>query len=243
MMSSLRGRIGRWMTSKLGLPSVDDYTERLIARDEIKVAVDIGCGVSSALTRFRPGITTIGLDAHTVETAKQNGVHNHYIVADVIKLSADQILERVAEVTGARQVDIVTVYGVIEHLPKWEGWKLLEKCEQLSQKYILLETPNGFVEQGPEFGNQYQRHLSGWFPHDFIGLGYAVYGTSGTKYMRGYMGEPRVRFPGAATFDLLVVSRLLRTTTHPHHAFNIVAVKDLRGVPARYKSHSDPKRR
>jgi hypothetical protein len=229
------------------LPTVDDYTERPIRTDEIAVAIDIGCGVYSALTWFRPRITTIGIDAHTVETAKQVCVHDHYIVADVIKLSAehvlDRVLDRVAEATGARKVDLVTVYGVIEHLPKWEGWNLVQKREQLSQKYILLETPGGFVEQGPEFGNVFQRHLSGWFPHDFIGLGYDVYGTSGTKYMRGYMGGPRIRFPGAATFDLLVLRRLLRAHAHPRHAFNIVAVKDRRGVPARYESHSDPRRR
>jgi len=242
-MSSLRGRIGLWLSANLGLPSVDDYTRRIIEKGDCEVAVDIGCGVSSPLTKFRPRIRTIGLDAHTVDVARKNGVHDEYVVADIARMSADEILTRVGEVAGTRKIDLITLYGVIEHLPKWEGWKLLEKCELLTSKYILLETPNGFVEQGPEFGNQYQRHLSGWFPSDFIGLGYEVHGTSGTRYVRGYMGEPRLRLPGLAAFDMLVLSRLLLSNRLPQHAFNIVAVKDLRGVPARYASHDDPTRR
>jgi len=242
-MSSLRGRIGSWMSATIGLPSVDDYTRKLIKTGECKVAIDIGCGVSSSLTRFRPQLRTIGLDAHTVEVARQANVHDFYVTADVIKMSTEEILDRVEKVAGTREIDLVTVYGVIEHLPKWEGWKLLEKCEQLTGKYILLETPNGFVAQGPEFGNPYQRHLSGWYAEDFRGLGYSVFGTSGTKYIRGYMGEPRMRLPGLATFDMLVLSRLLLSNRFPAHAFNVVAIKDRRGVPARYKSHGDPTRR
>lgn len=241
-MSTVRGRIGSWMAENLGLPSAADYTEKLINSGECKVAVDIGCGVSSLLTRFRPGVKTIGIDAHTVEVARARGVHDYYVVADVIKMSAEEILDRVNEVAGTRQIDLVTFYGVIEHLPKHEGWKLLEKCEQLTSRYILLETPTGFVAQGPEFGNEYQRHLSGWYPDELRGLGYKVYGTTGTRYLRGYMGEPRIGFPGARIFDSLVLSRVLFSKRFPQHAFNFVAIKDRRGVPARYKSHEDPDR-
>jgi hypothetical protein len=231
------------MADKMGLPTADDYTEKLINTGEIKVAVDLGCGVSSLLTRFRPGVKTIGIDAHTVEVARARNVHDFYVVADIIKTSADEILDRVEQVAGTRQIDLVTFYGVIEHLPKHDGWKLLEKVEQLTSRYILLETPTGFVAQGPEFGNPYQKHLSGWYPDELRALGYDVYGTSGTRYLRGYMGEPRIRFPGVAIFDSLVLSRVLLSKRFPQHAFNFVAIKDLRGVPARYKSHEDPNRR
>jgi hypothetical protein len=241
-MSTLRGRIGSWLGDKLGLPTAADYTEKLINTGECKLAVDIGCGVSSLLTRFRPGVKTVGIDAHTVEVARARGVHDYYVVADIIKLSAAEILDRVNEVAGTRQIDLITFYGVIEHLPKHEGWKLLEKCEQLTNKYILLETPTGFVPQGPEYGNEFQKHLSGWYPDELRGLGYDVYGTTGTRYLRGYMGEPRIKFPGARTVDSLFLARVLFAKQFPQHAFNFVAIKDRRGVPARYESYDDPNR-
>jgi hypothetical protein len=234
---SLKAKIGRFVRQRFGADTVLDFTGQLIAKHNIKVALDIGCGVSSPLTQFRPQVRTIGLDAHTVEVAKRNDVHDRYIVADVIGMSVAQIRELLWEAAQTDRVDLVTLYGVIEHFPKREGWALLERLEQLSSRFVLLETPNGFVPQGPEFGNPYQRHLSGWFPDDFRGLGYNVYGSLGTKYMRGYMAEPRLGFPGATLLDDLVLTRLFWCRRFPQHAFNITAIKDLNGPPARYTSH------
>ena len=107
--------------------------------------------------------------------------------------------------------------------------------EAISERFIILETPCGFVPQGPEFGNPYQRHLSGWFPHDFEARGYTVTGSLGTRLMRGYMGEPKLPIPGMRTFDNVILSRLLNTKTNPQRAFNICAFKDKLGVPARYE--------
>jgi hypothetical protein len=121
---------------------------------------------------------------------------------------------------------------VVENLPKRVGLELLERCEQLTSKFLMVETPNGFVEQGPEFGNEYERHLSGWFPHDFQGLGYQVYGTSGTRYLRGYASGLKWQIKGLASLDVLL-ARLLRVDKHSKYAYNILAVKDVRGVPAR----------
>ena len=76
------------------------------------------------------------------------------------------------------------------------------------------------------------RHMSGWFPHDFIGLGYKVYGAVGTKYLRGYAAGPKYNFPGWTMCDI-VLARLLRVHKYPKRAFGLVAIKDVRGVPAR----------
>ncbi len=241
----LRGRMGSWLDKTLGIPTVLDYTEQIVNQSDCKIALDIGCGVSSHLSRFRPGIKTIGIDVdpESIEESRRCNVHDDYILADVIKMSAEELGDLAAEKIGERKFDLVSAYGVIEHLPKSEGWKLLEKCEQLTSKYVIMETPNGFVEQGPEFGNEFQRHLSGWFPEEFQGVGYRVYGTCGTKYLRGYMGEARLPLPGTLVFDGLLMTRLVGSQRRPRHAFNIVAVKDVRGVPARYASRSGPDRR
>jgi SAM-dependent methyltransferase len=215
----------------IGVPTAYDYTKQIVERSECLLTLDVGCGSYSPLSQFRPRIQTVGLDAfpQAIEEARANGAHDRYVVADVLTKNLDDLLVN----CGGQKFDLVTLYDVIEHLPKRRGFELLERCEQLTSKYLLLQTPNGFLEQGPEHGNEHQRHLSGWFPHDFEGLGYKVYGTTGTKYLRGYAAGPKYDFPGWKTCDI-VLARLLRTHRHPDRAFNLVAIKDVRGVSARF---------
>jgi SAM-dependent methyltransferase len=222
----------KWLRQKLRPLTVSDYTKRLVATGECRLALDIGCGSYSHLTALRPQIRTVGIDAHpaAIERARERNVHDDYFIANVLKEDPETILKQTARL-GA--FDIVTLYGVIEHLPKRLGFELLERCEKLTSKYVILETPHGFVDQGPEFGNEFQRHLSGWFIHDFQGLGYNVYGTTGTRYLRGYMAGPKYSFPGSILLDELL-TLALQINKHPQHAFNLVAIKDVRGVPARY---------
>lgn len=214
----------------IGIPTALDYTKEIVEKSECSLTLDVGCGEFSRLSMFRPKITTVGIDAfpEAIERSKAKGMHDHYIVADILKDNLNDVL---ANFEG-RKFDLVTMYDVIEHLPKRLGFELLDRCEQLTSKYILLQTPNGFLEQGPEFGNEYHRHLSGWFPHDFIGLGYKVYGATGTKYLRGYVAGPKYNFFGWQSCDV-VLARLLRVHKYPKRAFSLVAIKDVRGVPAR----------
>lgn len=214
----------------LGIPTASDYTKEIVETSECTLILDVGCGSHSRLSQFRPQITTIGLDAfpQAIEEARANGVHDRYIVANILTENVDELLAN----CGGQKFDLVTLYDVIEHLPKRLGYELLERCEALTAKYVLLQTPNGFLEQGPEFGNEHQRHLSGWFPHDFEGLGYSVYGSTGTKFLRGYAAGPKYDFYGWQLCDI-VLAKLLGIRKNPQRAFNLVAVKDVRGVPAR----------
>jgi hypothetical protein len=207
-------------------------------RGDCHTALDIGCGPSSVLTQFRPGLRTVGLDAFegAIADARKRAQHDDYVLADVLSTSPETILER----AGGRPFDLVTLFDVIEHFPKRQGLELLERCERLTCKYILVITPNGFLEQGPEYGNEFQRHLSGWFTHDFEGLGYSVRGVLGAKVFRGYGSMLRYNFPGAASCDVLLAA-LLRIERKPHRAFSLLALKDVRGVPARLGANSNPK--
>lgn len=195
-----------------------------------RAALDVGCGKSSVLSVFRPGLITVGVDAHApaVAEAKAHRVHDQYLVANILEAHPDELF---APING-KKFDLVTLYDVIEHVPKNLGYKLLEKCEELTSKLVLLQTPNGFLEQGPEFGNPFQRHLSGWFPHDFEGLGYTVRGAVGLKAFHGYAGLFKWPIPGIKYFEV-VLFHLLRAETRPARAFSLVAWKDVRGVPAR----------
>lgn len=237
-MNSLRSRLATSITKFLGPPSAAEFSASLISKGNGKVAIDIGCGINTPLRFVPPSVFKIGIDvdARSVEEARRLGLHDAYLVTNIMTRSVDELKEELLQLSGGQPVDTVILFSVIEHLPKREGFDLLNLCESITSRYVIVETPNGFVPQGPEFGNPFQRHLSGWFPEDFSGLGYSVFGTGGTNVMRGYMGTPRINFPGIALFDLVILSRLLRTFRSPRFAFNLVAVKDVRGVPARYEN-------
>ena len=224
----------------VGLPTVTEYVADIIETGEVQCALDIGCGFSSHLTRFRPKIKTVGIDGHesALEDGRSTNAHDHYVLADILKLSLDDIQNILEKETGRRTFDLVSAFGLIEHLPKKSGWDLLQRCEELSSKFVIIDTPNGYVPQGPEFGNPYQRHLSGWYPHELRSMAYDVYGNAGTRYFRGYMGMKKLPIPGLLLFDQ-VMARVLLSNKFPQHGYNLTAVKDVRGVEARFPTRSD----
>ncbi|HWV98673.1 MAG TPA: class I SAM-dependent methyltransferase [Candidatus Acidoferrum sp.] len=232
----------RWIKKRLwrliGTRGHGDYIRAMVRSGECLTGLDIGCGQSSVLAPFRPPLRTVGLDAFegAINEARARRQHDEYVLADVLKVDPETILER----AGRRPFDLVTLIDVIEHFPKRQGFELLERCERLSAKYVILVTPNGFLAQGPEYGNPYQRHLSGWFGHDFEGLGYTVRGMMGTRFLRGYAALPRYNFPGALELDW-VLSWLLRAEKNYRRAFSLLAIKDVRGTPARLGGASGAK--
>jgi hypothetical protein len=219
---------GRLFARLFAPPDAAAHVGRIVARDECRYALDVGCGRYSHFTALRPKIFSVGVDAFgaAIQLSRDRGLHDDYAQLDILKDSADRLTEKI----GGRKFDIVGLFGLIEHLPKRQGYELLEKCEALTSKFVVVETPNGFTEQGAEFGNEYQRHLSGWFIHDFEGLGYKVHGTTGTRYLRGYASGPRYAFRGCTSLDCLL-AWVLRGGVRPKHAYNLLAIKDVRGVP------------
>ena len=96
---SLRGRLGRWYSQKLSIPTAYDYTKKIIDTGDCQIALDIGCGVSSRLSGFRPGIKTIGIDADpvSIKAAKKRNVHDDYLLTNIIKVSSKELLSMVHE--------------------------------------------------------------------------------------------------------------------------------------------------
>ena len=214
----------------VGPQDAGDQIARLLENNECRTALDLVCGFHSPLQRFRPGLRTFGIDAapSAVAAARAAGVHDQVFEADVLRTSPEDI----RRMAGVDQFDLVTLFDVIEHVPKRLGFELLERCEQLTAKFVVVLTPNGFVPQGPEFGNVYQRHLSGWYPNDFRGLGYQVSGISGLACFHGYAGSYRPSLPGIKYLDITLF-KILMAKRFPSIAFGLIATKDVRGVPAR----------
>jgi hypothetical protein len=165
-------------------PAPRRYLAQLIIRFDLKTGLDIGCGESSPLTPVRArGFRSIGIDAspERIESSRRSGAHDEYYCADIRSFALDSL----------PPIDVVVMSDVIEHLSREEGLELLQVAERLAKRLVYVETPLGFMEQFHCYdGDSLQQHRSGWFPWDFEGRGYTVFG-SGLGWLRARHGRSR----------------------------------------------------
>jgi SAM-dependent methyltransferase len=179
--------------------------------------LDVGCGKNSPL-RFVHKVQLVGIDGFppAIEEAKALGTHDEYFTGDVTHLR-----ERFPE----RKFDACVALDVIEHLPKADGWRLLEAMEKLATRRVVIFTPNGFVPQHSQNGDL-QEHLSGWTADDFRARGYQVFGMCGPKSLRGEYHI--IKYQPRAFWALVsLVMDYAYTRSHPEGAAAILAVKEL----------------
>lgn len=163
-------------------PAPKRHLQNIILTKKFQTGLDIGCGDYSLLTPLRAyGFHSTGLDAWqgTVDACKIRNAHDEYLLGNFL------------EMEFSKKFDVIILSHVIEHMDRETGMKVLRKIEGLAKYLVYIETPNGFLEQLDMGGNPWQRHLSGWFPHDFESRGYSVYGSS-PKFLLGSMGYSKV---------------------------------------------------
>lgn len=146
-------------------------------RDVISV-LDVGCGSSSPIAKIRKHFYSVGVDIHrpSIGASKKKKIHDEYKIGNVFMI--DKLFK-------GKQFDAVVALDLIEHLPKDKGRALLAKMTRLAKKKVILLTPNGFIQQIPYDGNDFQKHLSGWTVDYFQKLGFRIYGMRGLKWLRG----------------------------------------------------------
>ena len=144
-----------------------------------KSLLDVGCGFNSPVQhlRHRPE-RMVGVDAFlpAIEQSRAKGIHDEYY---------QMSLFYIGEVFGPESFDCVIAAQVIEHLPEKEALDLISEMEKIARHKIIISTPNGFVPQGEEFGNPFQKHLSGWTVKQMESMFYSVVGYEGYKFSRG----------------------------------------------------------
>jgi 2-polyprenyl-3-methyl-5-hydroxy-6-metoxy-1,4-benzoquinol methylase len=160
----------------------------------------------------------VGLDGYApaLEEARQARTHDSYQLGDVRK---------VAEILAGRRFDACVSLDVIEHLPKADGWQMLDQMEKLATRRVIIFTPNGFIPQHSKDGDL-QEHLSGWTSDELRRRGYIVTGMYGPKSLRGEHHEIRLR-PKAFWLVMSFVGHYLSTRRHPESAAAIFCVKDM----------------
>jgi SAM-dependent methyltransferase len=193
------------------LPTRSHYLRKQIFSHE--TVLDLGCGCSSPL-QYCSFYHSTGVDAHVpyLTASKQNAIHNEYITGDIRNIEFQP-----------KSFDVVIAFAVLEHLPKEEGYEMIKKMEKWARKKVIINTPNGYVEQEEYDNNIFQEHHSGWTADDFKQLGFDVYGCGGLKSLRGMGGIPKLR----PHVFMEVLQHLIQPLVHhsPNLTFDLFAVK------------------
>ena len=136
--------------------------------------LDLGCGPDSPL-RYVDARRKVGIDAFEpyVESSKRLGIHDECYRADILECDF-----------APKSFDAAVLIGVLEHLDREEGERMLDRLELVASKKILISCPNGFLEQHDHDDNPFQLHRSGWTVPDFKARGYKVRGMSGLRGLR-----------------------------------------------------------
>lgn len=139
-----------------------------------ETVLDLGSGPDSPLRHCYVKYS-LGVDAHRpyIESSKRRGIHTDSVQADFTMLEFPP-----------KSFDAVVMIGVLEHLTRENGLKMLEKAENIARKKVIVSCPNGFLPQSAHDHNPWQVHLSGWTPTEMAQRGYKVYGMSGWAALR-----------------------------------------------------------
>ena len=152
----------------------------------------------------------------SLNISRENQLHHEYYKIDI--LSA-------AEYFGENSFDCVVALDVIEHLEKTDGLRLLDQMEIIAREKVIIFTPNGFLEQKPFDGNEWQRHISGWEIDEMRQMGFDIIGINGWKALRGPRARITIR-PKSFWKRMSYLSELY-VTKNPQYAFQILCVKNL----------------
>ncbi|QQG40225.1 MAG: methyltransferase domain-containing protein [Candidatus Aenigmatarchaeota archaeon] len=198
------------------LPNYPVELEKAVG--DCKSLLDVGCGDDSPIKRFSGRMETVGIDAFgpSIEESRRKRIHKKYYRMDILAAGRK---------FGPKSFDCVLASAVVEHLKKRDGVRLIEMMEKLAKKRVIIQTPVGFLPQGPEEGNPWQEHKSGWTVAEMRRRGYRVIGLNGWKPLRGECA--RLRFWPSLFW--LVVSDVtqLFVRNRPERAFEMVCVKDV----------------
>ena len=210
------------ITDKIGLKNPYRMSETLFKKHKIATLLDLGAGTNpSGLLRDKLKVRQLLIDVAFPQESNNFTVRRSLDILD-----SSGIKSEMYKFWGKETVDCVICIQTIEHLEKDRGLALLEMVESLAQKLIIIETPNGFINQPGTLENPFQEHKSGWIKGDFEKFGYTVVGTNGLKVFkkRSDKGEYRWKFRGIKFLDV-VLSRIFFVHKFPTLCFNIFAFK------------------
>lgn len=148
------------MTITDPLPWVVDRSSRSI--------LDLGCGQGKVMTMInllKKFDKIVGLDLYKpyIKQAQKLNLYNKCLHLDVRKVKF-----------ASSSFDIVLASHVLEHLPKQDAWKLVNKMEKIAKREVIIATPIGKIYQPMFDENILQEHKSYFYPKEFEKRGYKI---------------------------------------------------------------------
>ena len=134
---------------------------------EIISILDVACGLSLK-SKFIPAQIRVGVDIYEK--------YFDHIEADVPYVVMKYDVRKLDEIFLPKSFDIVLALDIIEHIEKDEAQSMIKQCEKIARKAVILETPNGLVEQNLDItghgGHEFQTHRCFWTDKELQGMGY-----------------------------------------------------------------------
>jgi len=129
----------------------------LIHRESPATVLDVGAGYGKFGVLVREYSKAVRVDAVDVNPPRYP-VYDHVYLGDLRNL--ETLLP-----PDAPRYDLTLFVDVIEHLPKAEGWDVLDGLVRRSRR-VLVATPWGFR---PQFDPAlpFETHVSAWYPWEF----------------------------------------------------------------------------
>jgi SAM-dependent methyltransferase len=175
--------------------------------------LDVGCsdGTGSMLLSELHA-DAVDIHAPSLVQARDTGRRGRCLQADILALP-------VADAS----YDLVTCLDVIEHLPKKQGWQLLDELERVARGHVVVLTPYGFCRQPAQPDQPWMEHRSGWWPSDFRARGYRVVGNGGVRFARVHEARGAFRWGTIGKLIGTITASMVRVV--PGAAYNLIAVK------------------
>jgi hypothetical protein len=196
-----------------------EKADKLYKNYNIKTLLDLGSG-SNPHREIRK---SLGINQILVDIATTNDLET-VIPLNIMDFSA--ITESLSKIIGKQQVDCVVALHVVEHLEKNDSLRLINQMHTWANKLIIIETPNGFVQQKGTSENPYQEHLCGYTVNELRQLGFKVTGTTGLKFLRNNHSKGSYKIKNTMVY---VSDRIIFKYLHyfPKLSFNLFAYKIL----------------
>lgn len=155
------------LSVKLYLMSLVDPVCWVIDK-KAKTVLDLACGRGLPIRKIKSRMKieyAVGVDLFKpyLKECQLYKLHNKYLCADIRKLPFKE-----------KSFDVVLALQVLEHIPKKDSWRILEKLEKIACKQVIVSMPIGKSFHPVVDGNKLQLHKSAFFPKELENRGYKV---------------------------------------------------------------------
>lgn len=126
--------------------------------------LDLGCHIGDTFwyMKISGDITGVDIFEQYFQICLKRKIYRRLIQMDLSDLSED-----------FGRYGSVTAFFLLEHMSRGEGLELLRKMEVIAGNVIVM-LPYGESPQESPDGNPYQKHVSVWYPEDFVRRGFRI---------------------------------------------------------------------